>query len=309
MTAPNTPTFSVVTPVHNCSHYLRATLQSVLVQDLGPERMQMAVIDDASSDQPDKVVEELGRGRVEYVRPAERMGPCKAFNTCVQHARGEFVHLLHGDDLVLPGFYERVLSIFRWHPEVGMYVSRVYEIDERGRRVKVLGYPGLTDSGVQNAFYDRLVPFNHVRTPSVVIPKRIYDQLGAYDLRLNHTQDWNMWLRVAGAFPIYYDDELVAEYRWHQASDSVKKLENGVYLVEYYNAVDFWLQSAPPANGRVYRDRITEHVLNVAETDVKRHPDRATRVALIRGLFEQHSPALTEPFLRRMEPLLAKPGS
>ena len=94
------PFWSIMIPVYNCAHYLRATLASVLSQIPREEPVQIEVIDDHSTqDDPACVVEECGRGRVTYFRHPVNVGPQANFTTCIERARGEWVHILHGDDL------------------------------------------------------------------------------------------------------------------------------------------------------------------------------------------------------------------
>jgi glycosyltransferase involved in cell wall biosynthesis len=100
-------------PSHDCAPYLRETLASVLAQDPGPDRMQIEVVDDGSPDDPRAVVDELGRGRVDFFRQSRNVGHVANFHTCVERSRGRLVHLLHGDDCVRDGFYaamERLLE-------------------------------------------------------------------------------------------------------------------------------------------------------------------------------------------------------
>src|SRR3712207_9440459 len=68
------PLWSVMIPTFNCAGFLAETLSSVLLQDLGPELMQIEVIDDCSDDDPGAVVAQLGQGRVGFFRQAERVG-------------------------------------------------------------------------------------------------------------------------------------------------------------------------------------------------------------------------------------------
>src|ERR1700733_9809658 len=100
------PVWSVMIPTFNCAGYLRQTLESVLAQDPGPHLMQIEVVDDASTDDnPHAVVQELGRGRVQFYRKARNEGAVQNFNTCIQRSLGHYVHILHGDDLVASGYY------------------------------------------------------------------------------------------------------------------------------------------------------------------------------------------------------------
>src|SRR5262245_33451371 len=90
------PLWSVMIPTYNCAAYLRDALKSVLLQDPGPEVMQIEVVDDFSTqDDPAAVVAEVGKGRVGFYRQRQNVGHTTNFNTCIQRSRGELVHLLH----------------------------------------------------------------------------------------------------------------------------------------------------------------------------------------------------------------------
>ena len=119
-------------PTYNCGRYLEATLRSVLAQDPGPEAMQIEVVDDHSTaDDPEEVVARLGGGRVAFHRQPENVGVVGNLNTCLQRSRGELVHLLHGDDYVLEGFYRTLDNDLREHPEAGAAYCRHVYVDER----------------------------------------------------------------------------------------------------------------------------------------------------------------------------------
>src|SRR5690349_2719971 len=107
------PFWSVMIPTYHCARFLGKTLESVLTQDPGPEMMQIEVVDDGSTlDDPERVVEEIGQGRVAFYRQPQNVGHTKNFETCLKRARGQVVHLLHGDDYVLPGFYQKLQVAF-----------------------------------------------------------------------------------------------------------------------------------------------------------------------------------------------------
>ena len=63
------PLWSVLIPTYNCAIFLKEALQSVLSQDPGPQKMEIIIIDDCSSkDDPEQVVNELGKDRMQFVR-------------------------------------------------------------------------------------------------------------------------------------------------------------------------------------------------------------------------------------------------
>src|SRR4051794_32849163 len=75
------PRWSVMIPTFNCANYLAETLQSVLAQNPGEEAMQIEVVDDRSTkDDPERVVQEIGRGRVKFFRKPVNEGAILNFN-------------------------------------------------------------------------------------------------------------------------------------------------------------------------------------------------------------------------------------
>src|SRR5688572_21703403 len=126
------PRWSVMIPTYRCAHLLRATLESVLAQDPGPQAMQIEVVDDASDDDPEAVVKAVAGDRVAFLRHPRNLGHVANFHACLVRSRGEIVHLLHGDDLVRPGFYTALGRGFEIFPELGAAFCRSVYIDADG---------------------------------------------------------------------------------------------------------------------------------------------------------------------------------
>ena len=73
--AKDRPLWSVMIPTYNCAGYLRETLACVLAQDPGPDQMQIEVVDDCSTDDPQAIVDELAPDRVSFHRQPENRRP------------------------------------------------------------------------------------------------------------------------------------------------------------------------------------------------------------------------------------------
>src|SRR5262249_19590947 len=100
----NRPQWSVMIPSYNCSNYLEDAIKSVLTQDWGPDKMQIEVVDDASTDvDVEELVKKLGNGRVAFYRQEKNKGSLRNFETCLNRSKGNWIHILHGDDMVKPG--------------------------------------------------------------------------------------------------------------------------------------------------------------------------------------------------------------
>lgn len=229
------PRWSVVIPTYNCADYTEATLTAVLAQDPGPEAMQIVVIDDQSADNIEAVVARVGCERVEFRRNVARLGAIANFNACLDAATGELVHLLHGDDLVEPGFYdamERALA----DPAIGSACCRSTYIDEHGVR-GVVTRSEHSPSGIWTDALEVLAVSNRIRPPAIVARRALYEQVGGFRADLPHAADWEMWARLAAAAPMWFEDRALALYREHGASDTAARIVSGADVRERVDAI------------------------------------------------------------------------
>ena len=75
--------------------------------------MQIEVVNDCPDykiqAEIETIVRKVGGERVNCYRHfPQDIGQAPIFNICLQRAKGYWVHLLHDDDFVLPGFYEKL---------------------------------------------------------------------------------------------------------------------------------------------------------------------------------------------------------
>jgi glycosyltransferase involved in cell wall biosynthesis len=157
-------------PAYNPSGLLEQALRSVLDQDPGPEAMQIAVVDDASpgADRADELVRRLAPGRVELHRAAENLGLAGSWNRCIGLARGRWVHLLHQDDWVLPGFYERLGRAEAEAPEVGAAYCRHAIADADGHWFH-LSPLERRDAGPADGLLGRLSELQRIQCAAIVV--------------------------------------------------------------------------------------------------------------------------------------------
>lgn len=224
------PFWSVMIPCYNGAEVLAETLESVLAQDPGPEAMEIEVVDDHSTlDDPAAVVADLGRGRVGFHRQPHNVGASANFTTCARRSRGDWVHILHGDDRVLPGFYDRYRERIEACPEAVMVGSQTVMTDARGRPVAVTG-PVDTDGGYVREGAFTVAALHPLRCVAVVVARRAYEEVGGFHPGLAHVNDWEMWTRLAGFGPVAWVDESLGLYRDHPGSDSSRLHRSTAYL-------------------------------------------------------------------------------
>lgn len=246
------PRWSVMIPTYNCAEYLRTTLASVLAQDPGPELMQIEVVDDGSTwDDPEAVVRELGGGRVAFFRQPHNVGHVQNFDTCVRRARGEIVHILHGDDLVRPGFYERMDALFAEHHAIGAAFCRHITVDDHGteRCLSALERP---DAGILEGWLERVVQDKPLQTPAIAVRRSVYERLGGFDQRIvSCGEDWEMWVRIALHYPVAYEPAVMAVHRDNGASLTKRSVRSGQNVRDMRTAASVIQSYLPPAVARI----------------------------------------------------------
>ena len=92
------PLFSTVIPVFNRAQLIRATLDSVLAQDLSDQ--EVIVVDDGSTDDTLKTLAEYG-DRIRVFQQ-KNSGPAVARNLGIDKAGGQYIAILDSDDLWFP---------------------------------------------------------------------------------------------------------------------------------------------------------------------------------------------------------------
>ncbi len=233
------PLWSVMIPTFNCAKYLRQTLESVLAQDPGPAQMQIEVIDDYSTlDDPEAVVREVAGSRVAFYRKPRNEGAIANFNSCIGHSRGHLVHILHGDDYVLPGFYSRLTQVAQEYPSLAAFFVRCQIVNETGtvdvltKRLEYLEQSG-RDAG-------ELFDHNDLATPGVVMRRDFYEKSGGFLPPLVHCADWEMWVRGIQEGGGLFINEVLAAYRFFPGNDTSRLRRSGETFRDNLRLAAIW---------------------------------------------------------------------
>ncbi len=264
------PFFSIMIPVHNRLSYLADALQSVLQQDVGD--MQIKVVNDGGDDEHQlkikRIISQFPAKNIEFYSTPDDVGLIGIFNTCISQAIGLWVHILHDDDLVLPSFYQRLQAGLEKAPEeVGAAFCRHVHFDERDQIIYTSPLERETP-GVIDDWLERSVICNRVQPPAMVIKREVHEKLGGYLKEANIATDWEMWLRVASHYSVWYEPTILAKYRRHTASASSQSLAQGIQMADTRKVIEI-AQSYLPASVKPLIPQAKQHYaqysLNLAE--------------------------------------------
>jgi protein O-GlcNAc transferase len=218
------PFWSVVIPVHNRTQYILECLASVLAQWTGEEEMEIIVIDDASSLPIFELVDAIGAGIVRYYRNPQNLKQAGTWNAGASISRGQWIHLLHDDDYVLPGFYARLKqSLEGCEESIGAACTGYENINERGAVTFSKQMYGQY-RGIAENFLERVGITNPLNPPAVVIRRTTYERLGGYHPEFTFLPDWEMYKRIAAYYEWWNEPDILVRYRQHSQSMTAKRL-------------------------------------------------------------------------------------
>ncbi len=195
-----TPNVSIVVPVYNAAPWVAETLRSAFAQTLGPTRLELIVVDDASTDGSMNIVEGLVHGApmsCRILRLADNGGPSRARNVGWRSAAGAWIQFLDADDLLHPRKLEIQAEVGRRQPEdVAVVCSDWKELHCVGGRWEPLP-PRLCPAIGEDAVADLLRDENIMITGVPLFRRHWLERVGGWDERHRLIEDNDLLLRLA----------------------------------------------------------------------------------------------------------------
>lgn len=214
----------VVVPNYNYGRYLEACVNSVLSQDIAD--LRVLIVDNASTDDSAAVAERLAAEdpRVELLLRPENLGPHASFNAGIDWARADYFLLMFSDDFLVPGALRRAISVMEKDRSIAFCYGR--DVAIRGDApipaiaAQSAAPPVATMSG--RAFIERFCRLGvfQIPGPSIVVRTSVQKRAGHYRPALPHSDDYELWLRLAMHGTVAELDCIQAGIRAHDANRS-----------------------------------------------------------------------------------------
>lgn len=258
------PFWSVIVPVYQRQQYLNQCLGSILNQDPGPEEMEILVAEDPGPNDLRGLVESLGRGRVTYFCNAIRLGIFPSTNAALRKTRGRWVHILHDDDWVMPGFYSTMKKeIENGSTSVGVAFC-MYENWHEQDGTTWSPAPFRTGAGImERDFLVRLATANPLQVPAVVYRRETFENVGLFREDLPYCADWEWYVRSALKYQWHHHPQILARFRVHPSSETnnlrrraqtASDIRRTLEIFAQYLPFDVTMQVLPTARHNYARD-------------------------------------------------------
>ena len=273
---PGDPEVSVIVGAYSREKYLLNAVRSLLAQTIPRDRFEIIVIKNFRSTEVDSELERVGATVLSDAEP--RIG--RWLRHAVNVSRAPILTFCDDDDEFEPDRLERLLEVFRTHPDLGYYRNRVRVIDRDGHAIPPREWRDHeTDPG-----FDRVGPVylpkdgkggllelatrtTHATfaTSSMALRRELLD--GELGDSFERTQLEDLYLFLTGAlspYGMYLDDRRLTRYRYYagNVTHTVRWLGHAaeseldmVAVAERHGRPDFarWLRARSVNHERLFR--------------------------------------------------------
>lgn len=208
------PKITIITTVFNGEDYLESTIESVL--DCASEiNFEYIVINDGSTDKTSNILSKYAT-EIKVINQ-ENIGESASVTKGFKLANGELVMVLSADDpLFTKEIFRNVFELFEKNENLVAVYPDWNLIDPTGKILKKILVPDYSDELLIGRF--RTLP-----GPGVIIRKKAALTIGGRRSKWVYVGDYDFWLRLSRIGEIRHRPQVLAQWREHPNSTSVKR--------------------------------------------------------------------------------------
>lgn len=182
---------SVIMGIYNCESTLGEAIDCILDQTYS--NWEIIMCDDGSTDNTYEIAKQYADkypDKITLIENEKNMGLNVTLNNCLNHAHGEFIARMDGDDLCSRDRFEKEISVLNNKPEFAIVSCDMEYFDSDGvfGRCHSKKCPKAKD-------FIHGTPFCHA---PCMVKKEAYDAVGGYsvDKRLLRVEDYHLWIKM-----------------------------------------------------------------------------------------------------------------
>jgi teichuronic acid biosynthesis glycosyltransferase TuaG len=210
---PNHCRVSIIIPFYNCPYVDQAVVSALMQTHTNTE---VIVIDDGST-----MYQELLNpyaDRIRWITQANG-GTAAALNAGIRASTGDYIAWLSADDTFYPCKVAKQL-MFMLKLGASFSFSAFDVIDATGKLTDThVHYKAITNTKCIR----RLIVGNPINGCTVLIRKKLLDQVGLFREDLPFTHDYDLWCRIAlSGINLHFLDRSLIQYRKHEGMGTIQ---------------------------------------------------------------------------------------
>jgi len=211
---------SVIIPTYNREKLLKKTLDSVLNQTVQAD--EIIIIDDGSSDNTKELIANYENNTIRYIIQ-KNAGVSNARNNGIQKAKNDWICFLDSDDIWEINKLEKQIQFHKDNPHIlfshtdELWIFNDKIIKQKKHQLKPSGF--CFEQNISNTL---------IGASTVMIHKKLFDNIGYFDENLIACEDYDLWLRILKKYELgLINEKLISKIAGHenQLSFSTKMMD------------------------------------------------------------------------------------
>jgi glycosyltransferase involved in cell wall biosynthesis len=194
--------------VYNGEKYIKQAIDSILNQTFN--NFEFLIINDASIDKTLEILKSYKDNRIKILNNKENIGLTKSLNKGLRISKGEYIIRQDADDISSPDRIKKQLEFMENNPDHAVAGTFAKIVDDESKLVKFWDRP-VTHEEIQKS----LKIDNCIAHGSVIMRKKYLLDIGLYDERMEKSQDYDLWLRLAKKYKMANIPEYLYIWRKH----------------------------------------------------------------------------------------------
>ncbi|MBW1657695.1 glycosyltransferase [Flavobacterium quisquiliarum] len=218
---------SVVVITYNSADYVLETLESIKKQTY--KNIELIITDDKSKDNTIEICNKwLDENSKEFINSriiitANNSGIPANCNRGIHAAKGQWIKIIAGDDILLPDAIKNYVQFAEQNKECEIIHAKVVRMVHKGEEIEKISAekcPKTLHQQMSSKTQFKLLRFSTmVLAPSVFMKKILLENLDYLDESIKLCEDWPFWLKLTlNGKKFYFLNKETVLYRIHEKS-------------------------------------------------------------------------------------------
>ncbi len=225
---------SIVVPAFNRPDLLIQTLESISKQTIKP--FEVIVVDNASTVDMSDITKYCQKQKWKYLKNKKNIGMIGNWNKCIQEAKGEYVCILHSDDLITKNW----LKIFKYfilkNKNIDIFICALTLINKYN--IPTDAYYPLKKTGKLKNNFKEIWDTNFcslITSGGMIFKKSVFKKIDYFKKEFKTEADVWFYYQIMKYCKIFYINKILLGYKVHELQAIDKKIQNKSIKVKTEN--------------------------------------------------------------------------
>lgn len=224
-------------PTYNRAQFIGKTIESILNQTYSS--FTLTIVDNASTDDTERVVNSFQDKRIKYVRNEENIGAIKNINKCFELAiesEYNYIAIYHSDDEYISTIVEKEVEFLRNSNDIKIVFANLLKIDNNGNKIEGNENNLVNDNTIldyKQLLFKNLLTGTPLVCPTFMCKKEILKRNSQFDEKYTYAGDTEYYLRASRNLKIGILYEPLIKYRISELQETQRQYKEKGIREEY----------------------------------------------------------------------------